>query len=119
VPIILCITDTDDDLYLFLSIRNALWYFKSISLCIVEFPPLFVCVFKTTYHKANKNDCELQNYFTHSSCFVHTVNAFTWLASLSPNNLVQAAMTVKLFFREFLGWNLGRYSGCNVWRSSR
>lgn len=24
------------------------------SLCILEFPPLFVCVFKTTYHKANK-----------------------------------------------------------------
>jgi hypothetical protein len=87
---------------------------KVFSLCIVEFPPLFVCVFKTTCHKTNKNDCKLQNYFTHSNCFVNTVNAFTRLASLLPNNLAQAVMTVKLFFREVLGWNLGRYAGCNV-----
>ena len=87
------------------------------SLCIVEFPLLFVCVFKTAYHKANKNGCELQNCFTHSNCFLHTVNAFTRLASLLPNNLAQAVMIVKLFFREILGCNLGRYSACNVWSS--
>ena len=83
------------------------------SLCIVEFPPLFVCLFNTAYQKSNKNDCELQHYFTHSNCFVRTVNAFTRLASLLQNNLAQAVMTVKLFIREFIGWNLGRCTGCD------
>ena len=92
---------------------------KIFSLCIVEFPPLFVWLFNTAYQKSNKNDCELQNYFTHSNCFVHTVNAFAQLASLLQNNLAQAVMTVKLFLREFIGWNLGRYTGCDNWSSLR
>jgi len=86
---------------------------KLFSLRIVEFPPLFVCVFNTIYQKANKNDRELQNHFTHSNCFVRTVNASARMASVLPNNLAQEVMTVKLFLREFIGWNLGRYTGCD------